>query len=191
MYQCAALNLQNSIMRYSTAELRVIEFPPTFIKKPMQGTVRAAIGGNATLVCNPEGAPKPNIQWYQNQVPIANGGPHFRILQNGNLIILGVNKQDEGNYTCDATNRLGRASGSTFVFIVEGTYIEQPLDSNIVANVNQTFFLPCTAYKPPNIDLAYYWVFNGEPIRTDYTWWHGAPMYAQVSPSEFDHFARF
>jgi hypothetical protein len=63
MYQCGALNLQNSILRYSTAELRVIEFAPTFIKKPMQGTLRAAINRNTTIICNPEGAPKPMIQW--------------------------------------------------------------------------------------------------------------------------------
>jgi contactin 2 len=178
MYQCGAMNLQNSIMRYSSAELRVIEFPPTFLKKPMQGTVRAAIGGNATVVCNPEGAPKPTIQWYQNQMAIGNGGGHFRVLQNGNLVILGVTKMDEGNYTCDASNRLGRASGSTFVFIVDGTSIEQPFDRNIVANVNQTFFLPCTAFKPPNIDLAYYWTFNNEPLKMESAY-YGAQMYAQ------------
>lgn len=166
MYQCAALNLQNSITRYSTAELRVIEFQPTFINKPMQGTVRAAVNGNATIVCNPEGAPKPNIQWFQNNIAVGNGG-RFRVLQNGNLIITGVTLSDEGNYTCDASNRLGRASGSTYLFVVQGTGIEQPIDPNIFANLNQTFFLPCTAYKPVNIDLAYLWRFNGESIVLD------------------------
>ena len=52
MYQCAALNTQNSIIRYSTAELRVIEFAPTFIKRPMQSSARAAINGNVTIICD-------------------------------------------------------------------------------------------------------------------------------------------
>lgn len=166
MYQCAALNLQNSITRYSTAELRVIEFSPTFIKKPMQGTVRAAVNGNATIVCNPEGAPKPTIQWYQNSMAIGTGG-RFRVLQNGNLIITGVTKSDEGNYTCSASNRLGQSSGSTYLYIVQGTSIDPPIDPNVVANINQTFFLPCTGYKPSNIDLAYLWKFNDEYIKLD------------------------
>lgn len=166
MYQCAALNLQNSIVRYSTAELRVIEFAPTFIKTPMQGTVRAAINGNATIVCNPEGAPKPTIQWYQNDIAVGNGG-RFRVLQNGNLIITNVVKSDEGVYKCDASNRLGRAVGTTILFVVDGTSIEQPLDPNIQSNINQTFFLPCTAYKPNNIDLTYLWKFNDELVVPD------------------------
>jgi hypothetical protein len=166
MYQCAALNTQNSIIRYSSAELRVIEYEPTFIKTPMQGTVRAAINRNATIVCNPEGAPKPTIQWYQNNVAIGTGG-RFRVLQNGNLIISSVIKSDEGNYTCDASNRLGRATGSTFLFVVDGTSIDQPINPVIYANINQTFFLPCTAFKPPNIDLTYLWKFNGEYVALD------------------------
>jgi hypothetical protein len=174
MYQCAALNMQNSITRYSTAELRVIEFAPTFIKKPMQGTVRASINGNATIVCNPEGAPKPAIQWYQNNVAIGTGG-RFLVLQNGNLVIIGVTQSDQGNYTCDASNRLGRATGSTYLYVVLGTSITAPLDPVIYANINQTFFLPCTAYKPLNIDLAYLWRFNEESIM------HDQDRYAQDS----------
>jgi receptor-type tyrosine-protein phosphatase gamma len=146
MYQCAALNTQNSIIRYSTAELRVIEFAPTFIKRPMQSSARAAINGNVTIVCDPEGAPKPSIQWYLNSMPIGNSGRQ-RVLQNGNLMITQVNKMDEGNYTCDASNRIGRESGSTYLFVVDGTSIDRPIDANIIANINQTFFLPCTAYK--------------------------------------------
>ena len=93
MYQCAALNTQNSIIRYSTAELRVIEFAPTFIKRPMQSSARAAINGNVTIVCDPEGAPKPTIQWYLNSMPIGNSARQ-RILQNGNLMITQVTKMD-------------------------------------------------------------------------------------------------
>jgi hypothetical protein len=166
MYQCAALNTQNSIIRYSTAELRVIEFAPTFIKRPMQSSARAAINGNVTIICDPEGAPKPAIQWYYNSMPIGNSA-RTRILQNGNLMITQVTKSDEGNYTCDASNRVGRDSGSTYLFVVDGTAIDQPINAAIIANINQTFFLPCTAYKPANIDLTYLWRFNDDYLKPD------------------------
>ena len=182
MYQCAALNLQNSITRYSSAELRVIEFAPTFAKNVMQGTARAALNGNATIVCDPEGAPKPIIKWYHNHNndPVVSGADgRFFVLQNGNLVILNVAKDDEGNYTCDANNRLGRAQGSTFLFVVDGTRIEQPLEPLIVANINQTFFLPCTAFKPANIDLTYLWRFNGQLITSHEA--HNYFHYAQDS----------
>ncbi len=111
MYQCAALNTRNSITRFSTAELRVLEFPPNFINRPMDGTVRAAVNGNATIVCNPEGAPKPAIQWYRNQQTVSSGG-RFTVLANGNLIITGVSRMDEGNYTCEASNKVKEYSNS-------------------------------------------------------------------------------
>lgn len=132
----------------------------------MQGTLRGAIGRNVTIVCNPEGAPKPTIQWSYNQMMIGNGGRYI-VLQNGNLIITQVMKSDEGNYTCDASNRVGRALGSTYLYVEDGTYIEQPINSEIIANINQTFFLPCLAYKPQNIDITYLWRFNGEEIYAD------------------------
>jgi hypothetical protein len=166
MYQCAGLNLQNSIMRYSTAELRVIECAPTFIKKPMQTTVRGAIGGNVTIVCNPEGAPKPKIQWYQNGMTIANDYRHL-ILDNGNLVLSQVSKNDEGNYTCEASNRVGKDIGYTYLYVVDGTRIDPPNNDQIVVNFNDTFIIPCNAFKPNHIDMAYMWRFNNEPIKID------------------------
>lgn len=166
MYQCAALNTQNSIVRYSSAELRVIECSPTFIKKPMQTTQRAAIQGNVTLVCNPEGAPRPKIQWYQNGFAIGKDGRRD-VLENGNILVTMLSKSDEGNYTCEATNRLGRTLGYTFLYIVDGTRIDIPADNNVFIQVNQTQVLPCRAYAPAHIDLSYMWRFNGEPVVID------------------------
>lgn len=103
---------------------------------------------------------------YLNNMPINGGGRYF-VLQNGNLIITNVLKSDEGNYTCEATNRVGRALGSTYLFVEDGTYIDQPVNPEIISNINQTFFLPCMAYKPQNIDLAYVWKFNGETLIMD------------------------
>ncbi len=166
MYQCAALNIQNSIIRFSTSELRVIDCAPTFIKRPMQGTVRGAIGSNVTIVCNPEGAPKPIIQWYQNGYPISSDFRR-RVLLNGNLVITGILASDEGNYTCDASNRNGRELGFTYLYIVYGTQIQMPTNPQVYANVNETFIIPCVAYKPVDIDLSYTWKFNNETVHID------------------------
>ena len=73
-----------------------------------------------------------------------------------------VVKSDEGNYTCEASNRLGTEVGFTYLFVVAGTVIEP-----IVTSINRTFFLPCTTYKPDNIDITYLWKFNGLYITLD------------------------
>ena len=68
IYQCSATNIQNSIQRFSTAEVRIIRLAPTFSKSSMTSTVRSIIGGLVTIVCHPEGAPQPQIQWFKKSL---------------------------------------------------------------------------------------------------------------------------
>lgn len=64
------------------------------------------MNGNVTIKCNPEAAPKPIFIWKKNGNELGSGG-HRRILNNGNLIISPVSRDDEGLYTCVASNKLG------------------------------------------------------------------------------------
>ena len=61
MYQCVAYNELDT--RYSSGQLRVLAFAPTFAKYPLEEKTFAAEGGNVTLKCNPEGAPVPEFVW--------------------------------------------------------------------------------------------------------------------------------
>lgn len=59
-----------------------------------------------TIICNPEAAPRPRFTWKKDHLVIGSGGRR-RILENGNLIISPVSRDDEGVYTCTATNDYG------------------------------------------------------------------------------------
>ena len=74
---------------------------------------------------------------------------------------------DQGNYECEASNKVGKASGFTSLFVVQGTTTENAAYTEVPANINQTFFLPCSASKPANIDLTYIWQFNEEYLQLD------------------------
>lgn len=95
-------------------------FPPSFSKNPMPGTMMAAVGGNATLVCQPEAAPFPQFSWAKNGADIgATTTPteRVRLLDNGNLFISPVELADAGTYTCTATNDLGSDSSEGYLGI--------------------------------------------------------------------------
>ena len=47
MYQCKAMNELDT--RYSSGQLRVLAFPPSFDKYPLEPKTYAAEGGNLTL----------------------------------------------------------------------------------------------------------------------------------------------
>jgi hypothetical protein len=64
MYQCSARNLYGTT--FSSAQIRVLQFAPTFAKQPVDTSLLAAVGGNITVICNPEAAPEPEYHWLRN-----------------------------------------------------------------------------------------------------------------------------
>lgn len=62
---------------------------------------------------------------------------------------------------------MGKSAGYTTLYVVDGTRTDNQQFTLVPANVNQTFFLPCSAQKPLNIDLTYIWQFNNEYLSLD------------------------
>ena len=69
------------------------------------------------LICNPTGEPKPTVRWRFGPMLVQDSGRH-RILSNGNLRISNVTKSDSGEYTCEVSNRLAKASRKGFLSVV-------------------------------------------------------------------------
>lgn len=68
MYQCRATNTLKT--KYSSAQLRVLAFKPSFKKRPLESETYAADQGNVTIRCNPEAAPKPKYVWKKDGIVI-------------------------------------------------------------------------------------------------------------------------
>lgn len=93
-------------MNKKKKKIEFAAFKPTFKKHPLESEIYAAEQGNVTIKCNPEAAPKPRFTWKKDGNVLGQGG-HRRMLENGNLIISPVSRDDEGLYTCTASNELG------------------------------------------------------------------------------------
>ncbi|CAH1981412.1 unnamed protein product [Acanthoscelides obtectus] len=104
MYQCRASNTLKT--KYSSAQLKVLAFKPSFKKHPLEFETYAQDGGNVTIKCNPEAAPRAKFVWKKDGNLIGAGG-HRRVSEGGNLFISPISRDDEGLYTCTATNELG------------------------------------------------------------------------------------
>ncbi|KAK7478536.1 hypothetical protein BaRGS_00030208 [Batillaria attramentaria] len=165
MYQCGAFNSHGAEM--SNAQLRVLAFAPTFAKHPLPPQVTGPIGGRLTIVCNPEGAPLPQITWLRNGgALVTGGGSRLSQLANGNLIISDLQQGDAGQYTCQAENEFGQASSSTVLNIASGASITLG-PSTISVIINETAFLSCVASRDPLVDVAYVWYFNDHLLDID------------------------
>ncbi|XP_067685752.1 contactin-like [Haliotis asinina] len=164
MYQCSAVNIHGE--SFSTAELKVLSFAPIFSKQPVTDKV-ASIGGNVTMICNPEAAPKPEFKWSHDghDLGLTEGAMgRLQLLQNGNLLITAVTSGDAGEYKCTATNTEGTDSSQATLLVSERTVISQvPTDTRVI--VNNTAFLYCEAsFDNSRYDLVYSWTFNGHHL---------------------------
>ncbi|XP_034935862.1 contactin [Chelonus insularis] len=162
MYQCQARNELKT--KYSSAQLRVLSLKPSFKKHPMEPETYAAERGNVTIVCNPEAAPRPKFVWKKDWNVIGSGGPR-RILDNGNLIIYPVTRDDEGLYICTATNQYGSDETRGRLIVLRGPYLIESLPNLIRTSVMSNQTLRCQADGDSMLDMAYVWTHNGIEIR--------------------------
>lgn len=167
VYMCTATNVHGTA--FSSAELRVLAFPPTFARAPWPQQTIAAEGGNLTLHCNPEAAPQPVLEWSRNGQSLISGagGAGVEVLIDGTLVVSGLTLSDQGRYECIATNLLGEARASTEVVIATGLrFLQTPIDTE--GTVNTTLFLYCEAsFHRQLFDMSYIWKFNGRIIDTE------------------------
>ena len=87
----------------------------------MTSSMTGAVGGNVTILCHPEAAPFPTIEWFHNGGNLNVGTDRLsRIFMTltGDLHITQLTFGDQGNYECRVTNLLGDARNSTYLGIV-------------------------------------------------------------------------
>ncbi|XP_029635341.1 contactin-like [Octopus sinensis] len=165
MYQCVAKNKYGTT--YSSAQLSVLAFKPNFLRSKALTNIKGAMGGNITLLCEAEGAPQPNITWKQKGKEIMNDLTASRIQQlpNGYLRIQKLNANDQGIYSCTASNKFGQAT-LTFNIVVTEALVITTKPQNTEVNVNETATLRCDASYNPSMDTVHEWFFND--IKIDF-----------------------
>ncbi|XP_060608426.1 hemicentin-1-like [Ruditapes philippinarum] len=76
-------------------------------------------GGTVIIQCNADGDPRLTVEWYKDGNQITGSG-HVFILPGGNsgkiLMINQASNADQGEYTCKASNSLGTASATSYVY---------------------------------------------------------------------------
>ncbi|XP_031782439.1 contactin [Nasonia vitripennis] len=162
MFQCEAKNQLKT--RYSSAQLRVLSLKPSFKKRPLEPETYAAEGGNVTLICNPEAAPRPKFTWKKDGNVLGSGGRR-RITDTGSLIISPVSRDDEGTYVCQVSNEYGNDESRGRLIVLNGPVLIESLPPTIRTAVNLNQTLRCMAYTDEMLDVAYIWMHNDMRIR--------------------------
>ena len=71
------------------------------------------------LDCKVTGSPMPAIEWIKEEHVIRESEKLF-VTRNGSLVIMRMKPENEGIYTCKATNELGTVLKSSRVYLGQG-----------------------------------------------------------------------
>ncbi|XP_037885201.1 contactin [Glossina fuscipes] len=164
MYQCGASNQLKTA--YSSAQLRVLSMKPSFKKHPLESEIYAVNNGNTTIVCDPEAAPRPKFQWKKDGQVIGSGG-HRRILPSGTLIISPTSRDDEGVYTCLASNQAGSDESRARLIVLQEMRFVQTPPLRITTQVHDLIYLQCDASYDELLEVAYVWKHDGEILQNN------------------------
>ncbi|WAR30600.1 HMCN1-like protein [Mya arenaria] len=108
-------------------------------------------GQNIVLPCRATGRPRPKLTWEKDGVTISRSNSFLRILRNG-LAIPFARSEDDGTYTCVATNAAGTTSVELRLQVQVPPQIGEA-SRLLTFTVGETADIPCAAIgiPPPSI----------------------------------------
>lgn len=120
---------------------------------------------NATIQCEVEGYPKPQITWEFNDTEIVSGDKYVVNEKTGDLVVLKVGEDDQGIYRCTATNE------KDITDFKEGTLIVKTLTTiddgprDIEQTVYSTVTMKCTVMWDMSQELIVTWKKDNKDLR--------------------------
>ncbi|XP_049913306.1 vascular endothelial growth factor receptor 1 isoform X1 [Epinephelus moara] len=127
-YRCSARHLITGQETHQDAQVVVtILEPPVLLDNLTDYTVN--VSSSVILSCPSQGVPPPTITWYKDERALSQGSGIVISPEDGTLHIDRITVEDQGLYTCQATNERGSAESSAYIWVngaSEASFLEIP-----------------------------------------------------------------
>ncbi|KJH48749.1 immunoglobulin I-set domain protein [Dictyocaulus viviparus] len=159
VYRCSLKNKAGSAEK--TFNVRVIQ-KPDFGDKDEVVVVKVNISRPVTLECPIKDTHNAELSWSRHQLPAINGVQNIQIISGGrHLFIPSVQRNDQGFFTCTATNPAGEAT-KTYKLLVQVPPVILNEGGEYSVIENNSLVLPCEVEGSPIPTIA--WKKDGRSI---------------------------
>ncbi|KAL3989826.1 Immunoglobulin I-set domain family protein [Acanthocheilonema viteae] len=154
-YVCRAWNDAGEAIAHINV---VVLVPPKIIGSAFR-TIESVLNQTVNIECKRTGIPTPKNTWSFNGRTIF-PSEKIQILNNGTLLILKeIQANQEGRYSCTATNKVGRAEADTFLQIIAPPKILTSIDElKVIQGQGQTIRCEMSGTPTPKVE----WLKNGQ-----------------------------
>ncbi|XP_024310060.2 neurofascin isoform X7 [Homo sapiens] len=160
VYQCNTSNEHGYLL--ANAFVSVLDVPPRMLS-PRNQLIRVILYNRTRLDCPFFGSPIPTLRWFKNGQGSNLDGGNYHVYENGSLEIKMIRKEDQGIYTCVATNILGKAENQVRLEVKDPTRIYR-MPEDQVARRGTTVQLECRVKHDPSLKLTVSWLKDDEPL---------------------------
>ncbi|XP_061488181.1 neurofascin isoform X7 [Rhineura floridana] len=160
VYQCNASNEHGYLL--ANAFVSVLDVIPRILA-PRNQLIKVILNNRTRLDCPFFGSPIPTLRWFKNGQGSTLMAGNYIVHENGTLEIIMARKEDQGTYTCVATNLLGKAQNQVRLEIKDQTrIIDGPKDA--VLKKGSTVHLVCRIRHDPTLRLTVTWLKDDSPL---------------------------
>ncbi|NWU19728.1 NFASC protein, partial [Dyaphorophyia castanea] len=160
VYQCNASNEHGYLL--ANAFVSVLDVPPRILG-PRNQLIRVIQNNRTRLDCPFFGSPIPTLRWFKNGQGNTLDGGNYKAHENGSLEMFMARKEDQGIYTCVATNILGKAEAQVRLEVKDPTRIVRGPEDQVVKRGTMPR-LHCRVRHDPSLRLTVTWLKDDAPL---------------------------
>ncbi|XP_022235304.1 Down syndrome cell adhesion molecule-like protein Dscam2, partial [Limulus polyphemus] len=165
LYTCIATNNVGTDQHSSTM---VIHVSPVWKIEP--NNTKVVRGESNTINCRSEGFPPPRVTWLKavgdslgNYQPVVSNS-RVHVMENGSLVVLEAQKEDEGYYLCQASNGVGSDLSKLIHLSIHVSAHFQNSFQSLQSKKGEEAEIECEAYGEHPITIS--WFKDKQPIST-------------------------
>ncbi|XP_009984318.1 PREDICTED: neurofascin isoform X8 [Tauraco erythrolophus] len=160
VYQCNASNEHGYLL--ANAFVSVLDVPPRILA-PRNQLIKVIQNNRTRLDCPFFGSPIPTLRWFKNGQGNTLDGGNYKAHENGSLEMNMARKEDQGIYTCVATNILGKAEAQVRLEVKDPTRIVRGPEDQVVKRGSMPR-LHCRVKHDPTLKLMVTWLKDDAPL---------------------------